>query len=239
MARRVLITGGTRGIGRVTALTFKNAGYKVAVTYAGNDEAAKKFEQESGIKAFKWDAGNFEACQAGVLEVEKHLGGNIEVLVNNAGITRDGMAHRMPVESWDAVIHTNLSSVFYMIRAVIEKMREAKWGRIISMSSVNAQGAMGQVNYSAAKAGIEGLTKTLALENARVGVTVNAVAPGYVNTEMVAAIPQDALDKIIAKVPAGRLGEAEDIARVILFLADDGAGFLTGAVVPVNGALRV
>ncbi len=239
MTRRVLITGGTRGIGRATALAFAKAGYKVAATYAGNSEAAKKFEAESGIKTFKWDVADFSQCQEGIKQVEVHLGGNIEVLVNNAGITRDGMMHRMPVENWDDVIQTNLSSVFNLSRAVIEKMREAKFGRIISMSSVNAHGMMGQANYSAAKAGIEGFTKALALEGARAGITVNAVAPGYINTEMVAAVPQDALEKIVAKIPVGRLGEAEEIARAIVFLAHDDSAFITGTVLPVNGGLRV
>lgn len=239
MTRRALVTGGTRGIGKATAVALQAAGYKVAVVYAGNDKAAQEFEAETKIKAFKWDVADFAACIKGVAEVESYLGGNIEVLVNNAGITRDGMCHKMPVESWDIVIKTNLSSVFYMSRAVIEKMREAKFGRIINMSSVNANGMMGQVNYAAAKAGIEGLTKTLALEGARAGITANVVAPGYVNTEMVAAMAQETIDKIISKVPAGRLGEAEEIARTILFLADDHSGFINGAIIAANGALRV
>lgn len=238
MTRRVLVTGGTRGIGAEIAKAFKSAGYKVAVNYAGNDEAAKKFEAASGIKAFKWNVASFQDCQAGVKAVEEHLEGNIEILINNAGITRDSAMHKMPIESWDQVIQTNLSSVFYMSRSVIEKMREAKFGRIISMSSVNANGMFGQTNYAAAKAGIEGLTKSIALEGARNGITANAIAPGYINTEMVAAVPQEALDKIIAKVPVGRLGDAKEIARTALFLAADDAGFITGTVVAVNGALR-
>jgi acetoacetyl-CoA reductase len=239
MARRALVTGGTRGIGKQTAIALKAAGYNVAVVYVGNEEVAKEFESQTGIKAFNWDVSNYAACQTGIGSVEAHLGGNVEVLVNNAGITRDTMCHKMPVESWDDVIRTNLSSVFYMTRSVIEKMREAKFGRIISLSSVNANGMMGQVNYSAAKAGIEGLTKTLALEGARNGITANAVAPGYVNTDMVAAMPQEVLDKVIAKVPTGRLASPDEIARTIVFLADDNSAFINGAVIAVNGALRV
>lgn len=239
MSRRALVTGGTRGIGKATAIALQSAGNKVAVVYAGNDTAAQEFEKETGMKTFKWDVSDFESCQKGVAQVEDYLAGNIEILVNNAGITRDSMCHKMPVENWDKVIKTNLSSVFYMSRSVIEKMRATKFGRIISMSSVNANGMMGQVNYAAAKAGIEGLTKTLALEGAHFGITANAVAPGYINTEMVAAVPQAALEKIISKVPAGRLGEAYEIARTIAFLASDESEFINGAIIPVNGALRV
>lgn len=236
--RRVLITGGTRGIGASIAEAFKNAGYKVAVSYAGNDAAAQAFEKQTGIKPFKWDVSNFNACQAGIKQAEEYLGGNIEILVNNAGITRDGMMHKMPDNNWYDVINNNLSSVFNMSRNVIDQMRTNKFGRIISMSSVNANGMMGQTNYSAAKAGIEGFTKALALESARSGITVNAVAPGYVNTEMVAAMPAEALEKIVSKVPMGRLGEADEIARTILFLAQDNSAFITGTVIAVNGGLR-
>jgi acetoacetyl-CoA reductase len=239
MNRRALVTGGTRGIGASIAKELKRLGYKVAATYAGNDEAAQKFSQETGIKVYKWNVANYEECVAGIIKIENDLGGNIEVLVNNAGITRDGMLHKTTAENWDAVIHTNLSSVFNMTRCVIEKMRENKFGRVISLSSVNAQGAAGQTNYSAAKAGIEGFTKTLALEGARNGITANAVAPGYIGTEMVAAMPPEVLEKVVAKVPVGRLGEPEEIARVVAFLADDASGFITGAVIPVNGGLRV
>jgi len=239
MVRRALVTGGTRGIGKAAAVALKAAGYNVAVVYAGNDKAAQEFESETGIKSFKWDVSDFKACTSGVALVEAHLGGNIEVLVNNAGITRDSMCHKMPVESWDMVIKTNLSSVFYMSRSVIEKMRESKFGRIISISSINAHGAAGQVNYAAAKAGIEGLTKTLALEGARAGITANAVAPGYVGTEMVAAMPPEVLEKIVAKVPTGRLGDAAEIARTIVFLAADESSYINGDVIAVNGALRV
>lgn len=238
MSRRVLVTGGTRGLGAAIAKAFKAAGYKVAVVYAGNDEVARKFENEMGIKVFKWNVANFSECQNGIAEVEKHFGGNVEVLINNAGITRDGVMHKMPSENWDVVIQTNLSSVFYMSRCVIEKMRDAKFGRIISMSSVNANGMFGQVNYAAAKAGIEGMMKSLALEGAKNNITANAIAPGYMNTEMVAAVPQDALGKIIAKVPTGRLGDPYEIARTAVFLASDDSGFINGAVLAVNGALR-
>lgn len=239
MTRRALVSGGTRGIGAAIAKTLQNSGCKVVVTYAGNDDAARKFEQQTGIKALKWDVSNFNECQEGVKKAETELGGNIEILVNNAGITRDTMMHKMTDSQWVDVITTNLNSVFNMSRSVIEKMRENKFGRIISLSSVNANGMMGQTNYSAAKAGIEGFTKALALESARSGITVNAVAPGYVNTEMVAAVPQEALQGIISKVPMQRLGEADEIANTIAFLASKEASFITGAIIPVNGGLRV
>jgi acetoacetyl-CoA reductase len=239
MSRRALVTGGTRGLGAAIAKALKEAGYNVAVTYAGNDEAAKKFEAETGIKVFKWNVADFNECTAGVKKVEEQLGGNIEVLVNNAGITRDGMMHKMSADNWYDVIHTNLCSVFNMARAVIEKMRENKFGRVISMSSVNAHGCMGQTNYAAAKAGIEGFTKSLALEGAKSGITANAIAPGYMNTEMVAAVPEEALKAIVAKIPTGRLGNPSEIARTVVFLAADDSVFINGAVVPVNGALRV
>lgn len=233
-----LVTGGTRGIGAAIAKALKSAGCNVAATYAGNDDAAKKFEQETGIKTFKWNVASYDECEKGVKQVEAAMGGTIDILVNNAGITRDGMMHKMTPANWNDVISTNLSSAFNMCRCVIEKMREKKFGRIISMSSVNANGMMGQTNYSAAKAGIEGFTKALALESAKSGITVNAVAPGYINTEMVAAVPEEALKGIIAKVPVQRLGEAEEIARTIVFLADEKSGFITGTVVAVNGGLR-
>lgn len=239
MTRRTLVTGGTRGIGAAIAKALKNAGYNVAVTFAGNEKAAAEFEAQTGIKTFKWNVANFNECAEGVKRVEVHLGGNIEILVNNAGITKDGMMHKMSYENWHDVIQTNLNSVFNMSRSVIEKMRDNKFGRIISMSSVNANGMLGQTNYAATKAGIEGFTKSLALENAKLGITVNAIAPGYVNTEMVAAVPQDALDKIVARIPVGRLGDITDIARTAMFLASEDAGFITGAVIPVNGGLRV
>ena len=236
MARVALVTGGTRGIGAAISVGLKDAGYKVAATYAGNDEAANAFKAETGILVYKWDVGDFDACQAGVQQVEADLG-PVEVLVNNAGITRDGMFHRMEPEHWNAVIQTNLSSLFNMTRQVIDGMRERKYGRVINISSVNGQkGQMGQSNYSAAKAGLIGFTKALAQENAFKGITVNAIAPGYIATEMVKAVPQEVLkEKIIPQIPVGRLGEAEEIARCVVFLAADDAGFITGSTLSANG----
>ncbi len=236
MARVALVTGGTRGIGAAISVGLKDAGYKVAASYAGNDEAANAFKAETGILVYKWDVGDFDACQAGVQQVEADLG-PVEVLVNNAGITRDGMFHRMEPEHWNAVIRTNLNSLFNMTRPVIDGMRERKFGRIINISSVNGQkGQMGQSNYSAAKAGLIGFTKALAQENAFKGITVNAIAPGYIATEMVRAVPKEVLDsKIIPQIPVGRLGEAEEIARCVVFLADDEAGFITGSTLSANG----
>ncbi len=236
MARVALVTGGTRGIGAAISVGLKDAGYKVAASYAGNDEAANAFKAETGILVYKWDVGNFDACQAGVQQVEADLG-PVEVLVNNAGITRDGMFHRMEPEHWNAVIQTNLNSLFNMTRQVIDGMRERKFGRVINISSVNGQkGQMGQSNYSAAKAGLIGFTKALAQENAFKGITVNAIAPGYIATEMVRAVPKEVLDsKIIPQIPVGRLGEAEEIARCVVFLAADDAGFITGSTLSANG----
>lgn len=236
MSRVALVTGGTRGIGAAIAKALKSAGYKVAASYAGNDEAANAFKAETGINVYKWDVSSFEACAAGIKQVEADLG-PIEVLVNNAGITRDAPLHRMKPEQWAAVINTNLGSLFNMCRNVIEGMRERKFGRIISISSINGQkGQFGQVNYSAAKAGEIGFTKALALEGARSGVTVNAIAPGYINTEMVQAVPKDVLEKnILPLIPAGRLGEPEEIARCVVFLASDDASFITGSTLTANG----
>jgi acetoacetyl-CoA reductase len=231
-----VVTGGTRGIGAAVAKVLKDAGYMVAANYAGNDAAAEKFKADTGIPVYKWDVGSYEACAEGVKKVVADLG-HVEVLVNNAGITRDSTLHRMKPEQWAAVINTNLNSLFNMCRQVIEGMRERKFGRIINISSINGQkGQIGQTNYSAAKAGEIGFTKALALENARLGVTVNAIAPGYINTEMVQAVPKDVLEKIIAQIPAGRLGEPDDVARCVLFLAADSADFITGATLTVNGA---
>ena len=236
MPRVAVVTGGTRGIGAAVAKVLKDAGYMVAANYAGNDAAAEKFKADTGIPVYKWDVGSYEACAEGVKKVVADLG-HVEVLVNNAGITRDSTLHRMKPEQWAAVINTNLNSLFNMCRQVIEGMRERKFGRIINISSINGQkGQIGQTNYSAAKAGEIGFTKALALENARLGVTVNAIAPGYVNTEMVQAVPKDVLEKIIAQIPAGRLGEPDDVARCVLFLAADSADFITGATLMVNGA---
>ncbi|WP_025032700.1 acetoacetyl-CoA reductase [Bradyrhizobium sp. DOA9] len=236
MARVALVTGGTRGIGAAISKALKAAGYKVAASYAGNDAAADKFKAETGIAVYKWDVSNFDACAEGVKKVEAEVG-PVDVLVNNAGITRDGAFHKMSLEQWNAVIGTNLGSLFNMSRQVIEGMRGRKFGRIINISSINGQkGQFGQVNYSAAKAGEIGFTKALALENAKGGVTVNAICPGYINTEMVQAVPKDVLEKaILPLIPIGRLGEPEEIARAVVFLAADEAGAITGSTLSVNG----
>jgi acetoacetyl-CoA reductase len=236
MARVAVVTGGTRGIGAAISKALQKAGYKVAAIYAGNDEAAQKFKAETGIPAYKWDVSSHDACAAGLKQVEADLG-PVDVLVNNAGITRDTMFHRMKPEQWTAVINTNLNSLFNMCRPVIEGMRERKFGRVINISSINAQkGQMGQSNYSASKAAEIGFTKALALENARAGITVNAVCPGYINTEMVQAVPKDVLEKnIIPQIPAGRLGEPEEVARCVVFLVADDAGYITGSTLSVNG----
>jgi acetoacetyl-CoA reductase len=240
MSRVALVTGGTRGIGAAISKALKAAGYRVAANYGGNDEAAKKFSAESGIPVFKWDVSSYDACGGGVKKVEGDVG-PVDILVNNAGITRDAMFHRMTPEQWNAVIGTNLTSLFNMCRPVIEGMRSRKFGRIINISSINGQkGQMGQANYSAAKAGDIGFTKALAQENAKVGVTVNAICPGYINTEMVQAVPKDVLEKnIIPQIPVGRLGEPEDVARCVVFLSSDEAGFITGSTLTVNGAQYV
>jgi acetoacetyl-CoA reductase len=237
MSRVALVTGGTRGIGAAISRALKAAGYKVAANYGGNDEAAGKFKAETGIAVYKWDVSSFDACGVGVKQVETEVG-PIEILVNNAGITRDAMFHRMTPEHWNAVIGTNLSSLFNMCRPVIEGMRSRKFGRIVNVSSINGQkGQMGQTNYSAAKAGDIGFTKALAQENAKVGITVNAICPGYINTEMVQAVPKDVLEKnILPLIPVGRLGEPEEVARCVVFLASDDAGFITGSTMTVNGA---
>ena len=236
MSRVALVTGGTRGIGAAIAKALKAAGYKVAANYGGNDEAAAKFKAETGIAVFKWDVSSFDACADGVTKVQAELG-PIEVLVNNAGITRDGPFHRMKPEQWSAVINTNLGSLFNVTRQVWEGMRERKFGRIINISSINGQkGQFGQANYSAAKAGEIGFSKALALEGARAGITVNAICPGYINTEMVQAVPKDVLEKsILPLIPIGRLGEPEEIARCVVFLASDDAGLITGSTLSANG----
>jgi acetoacetyl-CoA reductase len=236
MARVAVVTGGSRGIGAAISKALKAAGYKVAATYAGNDEAANAFKTETGIPVYKWDVSNTEACAAGLKQVEADLG-PIEVLINNAGITRDSAFHRMTAEQWHAVINTNLNSLFNMTRPVIEGMRARKFGRIINISSINGQkGQFGQANYSAAKAGDLGFTKALAQESAKLGITVNAICPGYIATEMVMAVPQDVREKsILPQIPVGRLGEAEEIARCVVFLAADEAGFITGSTLSANG----
>jgi acetoacetyl-CoA reductase len=237
MSRVALVSGGTRGIGAAISKALKNAGYKVAANYAGNDEAAAKFKAETGIQVYKWDVSSFDACAAGIKQVEADLG-PVDVLVNNAGITRDAMLHRMTIDQWNQVITTNLNSLFNMCRPVIEGMRSRKFGRIVNISSINGQkGQMGQTNYSAAKAGDIGFTKALAQESAKAGITVNAICPGYINTEMVQAVPKDVLEKnILPQIPVGRLGEADEIARCVVFLASDDAGFITGSTMTVNGA---
>ncbi len=233
--RVALVTGGTRGIGKSIAIDLKKAGCKVAASYFGNEDAAKAFQKETGIHVFRFDVADFEQCQQGVRHIENEVG-PIDILVNNAGITRDGFMHKMGEESWDAVLDTNLKSCFNMARAVIESMRTKGFGRIINISSINGQtGQMGQTNYAAAKAGVFGFTKSLARECANKGITVNAVAPGYINTDMVAAVHADVLKGIVAKIPVGRLGEAKEIARAVCFLADDEAGFITGETLSVNG----
>ena len=236
MSRVALVTGGTRGIGAAIAKALKAAGYKVAANYGGNDEAAAKFKAETGIAVFKWDVSSFDACADGVKKVQAELG-PIDVLVNNAGITRDGPFHRMKPEQWSAVINTNLGSLFNVTRQVWEGMRERKFGRVINISSINGQkGQFGQANYSAAKAGEIGFSKALALEGARAGITVNAICPGYINTEMVQAVPKDVLEKsILPLIPIGRLGEPEEIARCVVFLASDDAGLITGSTLSANG----
>src|SRR5216683_577947 len=236
MARVAVVTGGTRGIGEAISKALKAAGYKVAANYGGNDDAAQKFKAANGIAVYKWDVSSYDSCAAGLKQVEADLG-PVEVLVNNAGITRDVMFHKMAPEQWTAVINTNLSSLFNMCRPVIDGMRERGFGRIVNVSSINGQkGQMGQTNYSAAKAGEIGFTKALAQENARAGITVNAICPGYINTEMVKAVPKDVLEKsILPLIPAGRLGEPAEIARCVVFLASDDAGFITGSTLSANG----
>ncbi|MGA0533128.1 acetoacetyl-CoA reductase [Hansschlegelia sp. KR7-227] len=235
MARTALVTGGTRGIGEAISIALKNAGYAVAATYAGNDEKAAAFKAAHGVAVFKWDVGDLEACAAGVAKVEAELG-PIDVLVNNAGITRDAMFHKATFEMWREVMRTNLDSMFTMTRPVIDGMRERGFGRIINITSINGQkGQMGQANYSAAKAGVIGFTKALAQENARKGITVNAIAPGYIATEMVMAVPEKARESIIATIPVGRLGEASEIADAVVYLAGENAGFVTGSTLTING----
>ena len=235
MGRNAIVTGGTRGIGRAICLALKEKGCTVAATYAGNDEAAAKFKEETGVNVFKWDVGDYEACKAGVAEIEAAQGPT-DILVNNAGITRDGMFHKIGPEQWSAVMRADLDSVFNMSHQVFPGMRERGFGRIVNISSINGQkGQMGQTNYSAAKAGMIGFTRALAQEGAFKGVTVNAIAPGYIATEMVAAMPEEALKKIAAQIPVGRLGEAAEIGDCVAFLADDKAGFITGSVLTANG----
>jgi acetoacetyl-CoA reductase len=235
MQRTALVTGGTRGLGEAISIALQAAGHRVAAVYHSNAEAANRFAEATGIRVFQWDVADFEACGRGVAEVADALG-PVEILVNNAGITADTMLHRMTPDQWWRVINTNLGSMFNMSRHVIEGMRERNFGRIINITSINGQkGQMGQCNYAAAKAGIIGFTKALALEGARKNVTVNAIAPGYCDTAMVAAVAPDILQSIIAGIPVGRLGTPDDIGRVAAFLAEDNAGYITGATINVNG----
>ncbi len=230
-----VVTGGTRGIGHAISIELKRRGLRVAANYASNDEAAHKFQAETGIPIFKWDVGDYEACAAGLHQVEE-LVGPVSVIVNNAGITRDSMLHRMTPEQWREVIRVDLDSMFNLVHPVINGMRERNFGRIVNISSINGQkGQMGQTNYSAAKAGVIGFTKALALENARKGITVNCIAPGYIDTEMVRAVPEKVLESIVAQIPVGRLGKAEEIAKCVAFLVSDDAAFITGATMTVNG----
>jgi len=235
MARVAVVTGGTRGIGEAISVALRDAGMTVAANYAGNDTKAAEFTARTGIKAYKWDVSDYDACMAGIAQVEGDLG-PVEVLVNNAGITRDGTMKRMTRQSWDEVMDVNLGGCFNMAKAVWDGMSGRKFGRIVNIGSINGQaGQYGQVNYAAAKSGIHGFTKALAQEGARGGITVNAIAPGYIDTEMVAAVPEDVLAKIVARIPVGRLGRAEEIARGVLFLCADDGGFITGSTLSING----
>ena len=235
MARVAVVTGGTRGIGEAISLALRDQGVTVAANYAGNEEKARAFTDRTGIKAYKWDVSDYDACVAGVKQIESELG-PVDVLVNNAGITRDGTMKRMDRQAWDDVIDVNLGGCFNMAKAVWEGMSARKWGRIVNIGSINGQaGQYGQVNYAAAKSGIHGFTKALAQEGARGGITVNAIAPGYIDTEMVAAVPEDVLAKIVARIPVGRLGRADEIARGVTFLCGEDAGFVTGSTLSING----
>jgi acetoacetyl-CoA reductase len=235
MARVAIVTGGTRGIGEAISLALKAEGITVAANYAGNDERAKAFTERTGIKAYKWDVSDHQACLDGVAQVEAELG-PVDIIVNNAGITRDSTLLKQSWEQWKEVIDTNLGGCFNMAKATFSGMRGRGWGRIVNIGSINGQaGQYGQVNYAAAKSGIHGFTKALAQEGARFGVTVNAIAPGYIDTDMVAAVPADVLEKIVAKIPVGRLGKAEEIARGVVFLTGENAGFVTGSTLSING----
>lgn len=236
MGRVALVTGGTRGIGKAISLALKADGHTVVASYAGNDEAANAFKEETGIAVYKFDVGDFDACTSAIQQITEDVGA-IEIMVNNAGITRDKPLHKMDLEHWNAVVNTNLSGLFNTCRNVIDSMREQGFGRIINVSSINGQkGQFGQTNYSAAKAGEIGFTKALALETAAKGITVNAIAPGYIGTEMVMAVPEDVLNNvIIPQIPVGRLGQPEEIARCVSFLASDDAGFITGSTLTANG----
>jgi acetoacetyl-CoA reductase len=235
MARVAVVTGGTRGIGEAISVGLQKAGYKVAANYAGNDERAKSFSDKTGIAAFKWDVSSFDECKAGMDKVAAELG-PVEVIVNNAGITRDGTMKKMSRTAWDEVLDTNLGGCYNMSKVAWDGMLERSFGRIVNIGSINGQaGQYGQVNYAAAKSGIHGFTKALAQEGAAKGITVNAIAPGYIDTDMVAAVPANVLEKIVARIPVGRLGKAEEIARAVLFLVADEGGFITGSTLSING----
>jgi acetoacetyl-CoA reductase len=235
MARVAVVTGGTRGIGEAIYVALQDAGYKVAANYAGNEERAKAFADKTGIAAFKWDVSSFEACVDGIAKVEAALG-PVEVIVNNAGITRDATMKKMNRGAWDEVLDTNLGGCFNMCKAAWDGMMNRGFGRIVNIGSINGQaGQYGQVNYAAAKSGIHGFTKALSQEGAAKGITVNAIAPGYIDTDMVAAVPADVLEKIVARIPVKRLGQAHEIARGVLFLVADDAGFITGSTISING----
>ncbi len=235
MARVAIVTGGTRGIGEAISLALQEMGITVAANYAGNDTRAREFSERTGIATYKWDVGDYEACQTGCAQVAEELG-EVDIVVNNAGITRDGTILKLSYEDWKAVIDTNLGGCFNMAKAVFPGMRTRKWGRIVNIGSINGQaGQYGQVNYAAAKSGIHGFTKALAQEGARAGVTVNAIAPGYIDTDMVAAVPAEVLEKIVAKIPVGRLGQASEIARGVAFLVSEQGGFITGSTLSLNG----
>jgi acetoacetyl-CoA reductase len=235
MSRVAIVTGGTRGIGRAVSEMLKDQGLTVVANYAGNEEKARAFSGETGIPAYKWDVGDHQACLEGCQQVESDVG-PIDVLVNNAGITRDGTLLKMTFEDWDDVMRVNLGGCFNMAKAVFAGMKDRGWGRIVNIGSINGQaGQYGQVNYAAAKSGIHGFTKALAQEGARFGITVNAIAPGYIDTDMVAAVPENVLEKIVARIPVGRLGHADEIARGVAFLASEQAGFVTGSTMSING----
>lgn len=235
MARVAIVTGGSRGIGAAISIALRDAGVRVAANYAGNEEKAAAFTAATGIAAYRWDVGDFDACQEGCARVAAEIG-DVDILVNNAGITRDSTLQRMSLDMWDDVIRVNLGGCFNMAKALYPSMRERGWGRIVNIGSINGQGGQyGQVNYAAAKSGIHGFTKALAQEGAKFGVTVNALAPGYIDTDMVAAVPEPVLEKIVAKIPVGRLGKADEIARGVAFLCSESAGFVTGSTLSING----
>ena len=235
MEKTAIVTGGTRGIGAAISLALKQAGHGVAACYGGNDAVAQQFKAQSGIEVYRFDVSDFQSCQEAVAKIETELG-PVGILVNNAGITQDGTMHRMTFEQWNKVIQTNLASCFNMCRAVIDGMRRREYGRIVNIGSINGQaGQYGQVNYAAAKSGIHGFTKALAQEGASKGVTVNAIAPGYIDTDMVRAVPENVLEKIVAGIPVGRLGQADEIARGVVFLTAEDAGFITGSTLSING----